>query len=291
MKYLCNDCPRKCGALRSETENIGGFCRMPLFPKIARADLHFWEEPCISGKNGSGTIFFSGCSLRCVYCQNFEISHLGGGEVKTVNDLAEIMRELENRGAHNINFVNPTHYAWAIREALKIYKPNIPLVYNSGGYDSVSAIEEDIFDVYLLDIKYVSSEKSLRYSGISDYFEVAANAVKAAYRLKAEPKINPDGIMQSGVIIRHLVLPQSTREAMAVADWVAENTPNAYFSVMAQYLPCGKAENYSEINRRITRREYDKVIDYVCSKNIKNVYVQSRTSAESDYIPKFNLGE
>lgn len=264
---------------------------MPLNPRIARADLHFWEEPCISGQNGSGTIFFSGCALRCVYCQNYEISHLGGGENKTVAELADIMRELEGRGAHNINFVNPTHYIWAIREALKIYRPKIPLVYNSGGYDSLSVIKEDIFDIYLLDLKYISTEKALRYSGVADYFSVAAAAIKTAYKLKGTPVFNKNGIMQSGVIVRHLVLPMSTGEAIRVTDWVCENTPNAYFSVMAQYLPCGRAELYPELNRRITRREYEKVTDYICSRNMQNVYIQERSSAKTDYIPKFNLGE
>lgn len=290
MKYLCNDCPRKCGAKRSENNNLGGFCQMPLYPKIARAELHFWEEPCISGKNGSGTIFFSGCSLRCVYCQNFQISHLGGGELKTPEQLADIMRELENKGAHNINFVNPTHYIWAIKEALKIYKPSIPLVYNSGGYDLESVIEEDLFDIYLLDLKYVSSDKSLKYSGISNYFEIAQKAIKAAYRLKDKAVIN-NGIMQSGLIIRHLVLPQNTNEALKVIDWFEENAKNAYLSIMAQYIPCWKADKYPELNRRITRREYDKVIDYLCNKDIKNVYIQSRLSASEDYIPAFNLGD
>ena len=289
MKYLCNDCPRKCSAKRSENNNLGGFCQMPLYPKIARAELHFWEEPCISGKNGSGTIFFSGCSLRCVYCQNFQISHFGGGELKTPEQLADIMRELENKGAHNINFVNPTHYIWAIKEALKIYKPSIPLVYNSGGYDLESVIEEDLFDIYLLDLKYVSSDKSLKYSGISNYFEIAQKAIKAAYRLKENAVIN-NGIMQSGLIIRHLVLPQNTNEALKVIDWFEENTQNAYLSIMAQYIPCWKADKYPELNRRITRREHDKVIDYLCNKDIKNVYIQSRLSASEAYIPAFNLG-
>lgn len=263
---------------------------MPLYPKIARADLHFWEEPCISGKNGSGTIFFSGCSLRCVYCQNYEISQGGKGEIITPKHLAEIFKELENKGAHNINFVNPTHYIWAIEQALKIYKPKIPLVFNSGGYDNVSVIEKDIFDIYLFDLKYVSSDKSLKYSAASDYFEVASKAILAAYKLKGEACFE-NGIMQSGVIVRHLVLPMNTREAIRVVDWVNDNTPNAYFSLMAQYIPSGKAENYSEINRRITKREYEKVVDYICGKNMPNVYIQSRESAKECYVPDFNLGE
>lgn len=263
---------------------------MPLYPKIARAELHFWEEPCISGKNGSGTIFFSGCSLRCAYCQNYDISHKNGGILKTPEELANIMRELENKDAHNINFVNPTHYIWAIEEALEIYKPSVPLVYNSGGYDNASVIEKDIFDIYLMDLKYLSSDISKKYSAAEDYFEKASEAIKAAYKLKGEPRFE-NGIMQSGLIIRHLVLPMNTREAIKVIDWVNDNTPNAYFSLMAQYIPSGKAKDFSEINRRITKREYDKVVDYICGKNIPNVYIQSRESAKECYVPDFNLGE
>ena len=290
MKYLCNCCPRQCGAVRTEDTNTGGFCNMPLYPKIARADLYFWEEPCISGKNGSGTVFFSGCSLRCVYCQNYEISHNNGGILKTPEELAEIMRELENKGAHNINFVNPTHCIWAIREAIKIYKPSIPLIYNSGGYDNVSVIEEDIFDIYLMDLKYVSSDISFKYSAAANYFDKASAAIKAAYKLKGEPQMK-NGIMQSGLIIRHLVLPMNTRETLKVIDWVAENVRNAYFSLMAQYIPCGKAAEFKELNRPITEREYNKTVDYLCGKNLRNVYIQDRKSAKDSYIPKFDLGE
>lgn len=263
---------------------------MPLYPKIARANLHFWEEPCISGQKGSGTIFFSGCSLRCVYCQNYEISHNGKGRVITPNELAEIFRELEQKGAHNINFVNPTHYIWAIKEALKIYKPKIPLVFNSGGYDLEETINEDIFDIYLFDLKYVSDEKSLKYSAAADYFDFASKAVLAAYKLKGGP-VFKNGIMQSGVIVRHLVLPMNTNNAIDVINWVNDNIPKVYFSLMSQYIPCGEAENYSEINRRITQREYDKVVDYICGKNMPNVYIQSRGSAKKYYIPEFDLGE
>lgn len=264
---------------------------MPLLPKVARAALHFWEEPCISGTRGSGTIFFSGCSLRCVYCQNYEISHLGGGEVISFEALAQMMKRLEEEGAHNINFVNPTHNIYAIKEALKIYKPKIPLVYNSGGYDSASVIEENIFDIYLMDVKYISPEKSLRYSGVSDYFSVASKAILAAYKLKGPPVFDNEGIMQSGVIIRHLVLPQSTREAIAVTDWVKRNVPNVILSIMAQYLPCGQADNFPEINRVITKREYDKVVDYICLQGLENVFIQDRCSASENYIPDFNLGD
>ena len=285
---LCNLCPRKCNATRTENENIGGFCGMPQNPKIARADLHFWEEPCISGTNGSGTIFFSGCSLSCVYCQNYEISHGDKGRVITPQQLADIMRELENKGAHNINFVNPTHYFDAIKQALKIYRPNIPLVYNSGGYDLEDNIKEDIFDIYLMDLKYVSSEKSAKYSFAKDYFDYASRAIKAAYNLRKNV-VDQNGIMQSGVIIRHLVLPLATREAMAVIDWVAENTPDAYFSLMSQYLPCGRAAEFKELNRKITKREYEKVLDHLYTKSLTNVFVQDYSSSDKKYIPDFNF--
>lgn len=284
----CNLCPRGCNAERTPSENIGGFCGMPSYPKIARADLHFWEEPCISGTNGSGTIFFSGCSLNCVYCQNYEISQNRKGRVITPEQLAQIMRELESKGAHNINFVNPTHYFEAIKQALKIYHPNIPLVYNSGGYDLEENINEDIFDIYLMDIKYVSSEKSAKYSCAKDYFEFASRAVKAAYNLR-KTVIDPNGIMQSGVIVRHLVLPLATREAIAVIDWFCENTPDAYLSLMSQYVPCGKAEEFKELNRKITKREYEKVLEHLYTKSIQNVFIQDYSSSSKKYIPDFNF--
>ncbi len=262
---------------------------MPYLPKIARADLHFWEEPCISGTLGSGTIFFSGCTLRCVYCQNYSISHKNNGKVISIQELADIMRELEQRGAHNINFVNPTHYFHIIKEALKIYKPQIPLVCNSSGYELEENIKEDIFDIYLFDLKYVSSEKSLKYSGVADYFSVASKAIAAAYKLKGKPIIDSDGIMQSGVIVRHLVLPMSTKEALAVIDWFCVNTPDAYLSIMSQYIPMGKAEQYPEISRKITKREYEKVLNHLYSKDVKNIYIQDRLSSDTKYIPDFNL--
>ncbi len=288
MQRRCNDCPRKCNALRDEKTNVGGFCRMPDYPQIARADLHFWEEPCISGQNGSGTIFFSGCNLNCVYCQNYEISHKDKGRIITPDNLAQLFYELEQKGAHNINFVNPTHYFSAIKTALNIYKPQIPLVYNSGGYDLSENIQEDIFDIYLMDLKYISSDNSLKYSSARDYFDVASNAIKAAYTLKGKPIIK-DGIMQSGLIVRHLCLPLATRQAMGVIDWFCQNTPNAYLSIMSQYTPIGQANKYPEINRRITKREYEKVLEHLYSENLDNVYVQDYDSSGAEYIPEFNF--
>ena len=285
---LCKACPRRCNSQRSEDINKSGYCGVPLFPVVARASLHFGEEPCISGSCGSGTIFFSGCSLSCVYCQNEIISHKRKGIKITPKRLAEIMRELEEQGAHNINFVNPTHFIWAIKEALSIYKPNIPLVYNSGGYDLPEIISENIFDIYLLDLKYVSSERALKYSNAENYFEYASESIKAAYKLCSKPVFSSDGIMQKGLIIRHLVLPLATKEAIRVIDWVKDNTPDAYLSIMSQYFPTAKAEEYKEINRRITKREYEKVLSYVIEKDLKNVYIQERDSASEIYVPDFN---
>ena len=287
MKIQCNACPRRCNALR--TDNKGsGYCGMPLFPVIARASLHFGEEPCISGERGSGTVFFSGCSLSCVFCQNESISHKGKGILVSPSRLAEIFKELEKQGANNINLVNPTHFIWAIKEALKIYKPNIPLVYNSSGYDDCDVIKEDIFDIYLMDLKYVSSEKSNKYSGAADYFEWASKSIKTAYELKREPVFDQKGIMKSGLIIRHLVLPLSTNEAIKVIDWVKENTEWAYLSIMSQYLPLANAYKFPEINRKITKREYEKVLNYAVDSQLSNVYVQERMSASEEYIPDFN---
>ncbi len=262
---------------------------MPANPKIARVGLHKWEEPFISGTNGSGTVFFSGCSLKCVFCQNSEISAGGKGIVITPESLAEQFKKLEQMGAHNINFVSPSHYITAIKEALKIYKPKIPLVYNSGGYDKEETINEDIFDIYLMDLKYLSNERALKYSGVKNYPEIAANAIIAAYKNHTTPVFNSNGIMQSGLAVRHLVLPQGTREAMSVVDWFMNNTPNAYLSIMGQYVPCNKAEQYKEINRKITKREYNKVLDYALQFNNNNILFQSLTSAKTDFIPDFNF--
>ncbi len=263
---------------------------MPLNPKIAKADLHFWEEPCISGKNGSGTIFFSGCSLSCVYCQNYEISHKNNGVTVTVERLAELLYELEQRGTHNINFVNPTHYYDAIKSALGLYRPNIPLVYNSGGYDLYENIAENLFDIYLFDLKYVSRKRSLKYSGAADYFAVASKAIKTAYKSNPVPIFDNSGILKSGVVVRHLVLPSATKEAINVIDWFCENTPNAIMSLMSQYLPLGRAAEFPEINRKITKREYEKVVNYALERDINNLYTQQMSSAKENYIPSFNFG-
>lgn len=263
---------------------------MPLRPKVARAALHFWEEPIISGTNGSGTIFFSGCNLRCVFCQNSEISHHGFGKEISYDRLAEIFKELENLGAHNINLVSPSHYVYSIIKALKIYKPKIPVVYNSGGYDSVEALKalEGFIDVYLLDLKYLSLDRAALYSGAKNYPEIAKKAILEAIRQQPENVIEK-GIMKKGVIIRHLLLPQGTKESISVFDWVKENANGVYFSIMSQYLPLGKAKEMPIINRPVTKREYEKVVDYITDSEYPYVFTQELKSAKEEYVPLWNL--
>lgn len=286
----CSLCPRRCNAERTNDQNLNGFCKMPLLPRVARAALHFWEEPCISGNNGSGTVFFSGCTLDCAFCQNYDISHGGFGKQITYQRLADIFKELEDRGAHNINLVTPTHFVPAIIRALDIYKPKIPVVYNSGGYDSVEEIRalKGYVDIFLMDLKYLSGERAALYSGAPDYPEYAAAAIKECYLQQPVCEFK-DGIMQKGLIVRHLLLPQGTNEAIRVFDWVRENTPDAYFSIMSQYTPCGRAENMPIINRRVTKREYEKVLTYICDSDFENVYFQERESSDKKYIPPFDL--
>ncbi len=287
----CNLCPRRCNAERNDIENLNGYCKMPLLPRVARAALHYWEEPCISGTNGSGTVFFSGCSLGCIYCQNDEISHKNHGKTISAERLAEIFKELENRGSHNINLVNPTHYTLAILEALKIYRPNIPIVYNSSGYDRVEVLNllAPYIDIYLMDFKYITPNRAEIYSNATNYPEYAKKAILKCYELRPDCVFDKNGIMQKGVIIRHLILPQGTMEAISVFDWVRDNTPNAFFSIMSQYTPCADALNDKIIGRKITAREYKKVTDYIIECGFENCFIQEKSSSSKDFIPPFDL--
>ena len=283
---LCNSCPRRCNANRSEKS---GVCGVSDKIKIARAALHFGEEPFISGKNGSGTIFFSGCALKCVMCQNYEISHQAYGKEITVKRLAEIMKELEDQGAHNINFVTPSHYFNQIEEALSIYRPKIPLVYNSSGYDDIGNISKNLFDIYLFDLKFYTKEKSIRYAKCENYFDVASSVIKQAVSLVGTPSYNHDGIMKSGVVVRHLILPQSTNDAIEIIRWLAKETPEIVLSLMSQYVPYYKASDFKELSRKITLREYNKVLNECYNKNFSNILIQELASADTKYIPDFNL--
>lgn len=287
---LCNLCPRQCNALRDKNGNIGGVCDMPEAPVVARAALHFWEEPSISGKNGSGAVFFSGCSLHCVFCQNEDISTKNKGKVITINQLSDIFKRLENEGAHNINLVTPTHFVNSIIAALDVYKPKIPIVYNSSGYERPETLKmlEGYVDVYLMDFKFIDNNKAQIYSNAIDYPNVCKCALLEAYR-QQNVCILKDGVMQKGLIVRHLLMPQVTRDAIAVFDWVRQNTPNAYFSIMSQYVPLGKAVNMPVINRMVTSREYNKVVYYISNSNFENCYVQERSSADKNFIPDFDF--
>lgn len=287
---LCRLCPRQCDALRTPNDNIGGVCQMPLSPVVARAALHFWEEPSISGTNGSGTIFFSGCSLHCVFCQNSDISAKNIGKTITPKELADIFKNLENQGAHNINLVTPTHFVDAIIDALDIYIPSIPVVYNSSGFENVDTLKrlEGYVDIYLMDFKYFDEDKARLYSNACIYPQVCKNALIEAYRQQPEC-VFKDDVMQKGVIVRHLLMPQATRDAIAVFDWVKDNLPNAYFSIMSQYIPLFKAGEMAVINRKITEREYNKVVDYIAESGYDNCYIQELVSANKNYIPEFDF--
>ena len=284
---ICNLCPRNCNAVRNEREGKG-FCRSASTLKIAKAALHFGEEPFISGKNGSGTIFFSGCSLGCVFCQNAVISQENHGKEVSTKRLSEIFKELEALGAENINFVTPTHYIDKIEKALEIYRPSIPLILNSSGYESLSTIKKDIFDVYLFDLKFFSSEKSLKYAACKDYFDVASSCIKTAVEIKGKPLFNND-LIKSGVVVRHLLLPQGTVEAINIIDWLDNNAPEIIFSLMSQYVPMNKANEFKELNRKITKREYDKVCEFVFDKKFYDIYIQSLKSSTTEYLPEFDL--
>ncbi|MBQ7957015.1 MAG: radical SAM protein [Clostridia bacterium] len=285
----CNICPRKCNIDRSKHT---GYCGITDTIKIARAELHFWEEPCISGTNGSGTIFFSGCPLRCVYCQNNDISSGGFGKEISAERLAEIFRELEEKGAHNINLVTPTHYSEQILEAFSIYRPKIPVVYNCSGYESVETLKKfrDIVDIYLTDIKYFDSDVSLKYSKAEDYFDVASLAVKEMISQQPENIFDEYGIMQKGVIIRHLVLPLNLTQTKKILEWIkSELSDNVIISLMSQYVPMGKASEYKEINRKITSREYEKALGFMEELGFENGFMQELSSSKKDFIPPFNL--
>ena len=277
----CELCPRKCQVDRT---NSLGFCGADEKIKIAKYSLFEFEEPCISGKGGSGAIFFSHCSLKCVFCQNYEISALGKGKEISISELADIFKELETIGADNINLVNPTHYVEQIIEAIKIYRPNIPIIYNTHGYENLKTLQkiEPYIDVYLPDFKYESSTLSFRYSKAKDYSEKTKQALLFMRNSKRDVFVN--GMIKHGVIVRHLILPLCTNDSISVLEWVKQNMPHTKVSLMAQYTPYAKACEYKEINRKITKREYDKVLNKFLELGLDG-YVQDLSSASEKYIP------
>ena len=289
-KNICNICPRACGADR---EKGRGFCSVPSEMYISRIALHAWEEPPISGTRGSGTVFFSGCNLRCVFCQNKKISRSAAGRVYSEDELIDEMLRLEGEGAHNINLVTPTHYAKVVAKVLDKAKPrlNIPIVWNSGGYESVETLKmlDGLVDVYLPDLKYYSSELSARYSSAPDYFEVAKMSLAEMHRQVGAVRFDGDGMLEKGIIVRHLVLPSCRRDSIKVLEELAKILPanEIKVSIMRQFTPdFVDGEKYPELNRRLTSFEYDSVVKRAGELGFDG-YTQGAESARAVYTPDF----
>lgn len=297
MRYLqllesCTICPRECRVNRLKGEM--GFCKIAGGIKVSKAFLHFWEEPCISGKNGSGTVFFSGCNMGCVFCQNYEISQKRFGVYIDVEKLAMIFLNLQAKGAHNINLVTPTIYVPYIIEALEIAKRKglfIPIVYNTSAYEKPETVEllKGYVDIFLPDLKYFDDEIAKKYSNAPLYFEYATKSILKMYEIVGDVKIE-NGIMKRGVIIRHLVLPMHTNDSIKVLSWIKDNLKGKILlSLMSQYYPMYRAGEYKEISRRLTKREYQKVVNFVLENGLDYGYIQDLDSATDKYTPDFDL--
>jgi len=284
----CNFCPRKCNVNRNEKQ---GFCQSPNEFRLARASLHFWEEPCISGKEGSGAVFFSGCNLKCVFCQNYEISVENKGITVSPEKLLDIFKSLEQQGANNINLVNPSHYAAHLIPVLEKWNSSLPVVYNSSGYEDVKTLKmlNGLVDIYLPDFKYIRSDKARRYSRAENYPEIAKAVLNEMRRQQKADVFDERGIMQKGMIIRHLILPSNTNSSLEIIDYLCDNFSDTYLSLMAQYVPCTSLEAFPEINRKITKREYNKVVNYALDKGFSKLFIQELTSADENYIPDFDF--
>lgn len=285
MPYVCDVCPRRCRVPRGR-----GYCGMGENPVVARAAPHFDEEPTISGTRGSGAVFFSGCALRCVFCQNAEISHGRFGKEIAIERLTEIYHELADRGVHNINLVNPSHWANEILKSLEGFG-RLPVVWNSGGYDRAETVArlEGKISIYLPDLKYIDPELSKRYSGAADYFAFAGPALREMVRQTGPARLDADGIMISGTIIRHLILPGRADESMRVLDWIRENLPGAWVSLMAQYMPMGDVAGLDELERRVMRDEYEEVLEHMFEIGLEDGYAQELEASDKKYVPPFDL--
>lgn len=281
----CLLCPRECGVDR----RVGlGFCGAPQTMTVSRAGLHMWEEPCISGTNGSGAVFFSGCGLRCVFCQNYQISSRIRGREVSPRQLTDIFRRLEDMGAHNINLVTPTHYTEPLLRALELYRPSVPVIWNSSGYEKVQTLRrlEGLVDVYLPDIKYYDDAYAVRYSAAEGYFKYASAAAAEMARQTGAP-VFKDGLLVRGTLIRHLVLPSAAGQAVKILSWVRRELPDAAFSLMAQYFPSGQAARYPELNRRLRRREYALALRHMLALGFEYGYYQRLGSASEEFVPDF----
>lgn len=291
----CMLCPRKCGVDRTGGEV--GFCKSSDKIKIARSALHFWEEPCISGENGSGTVFFSHCTMKCVYCQNYKISTQNCGKYVTEDELAECFLDLENQGAHNINLVTPTHFVPQIISAiLKARKKGLtlPIVYNTSGYENVETIKmlDGIVDIYLPDFKYFDDKYAIKYSSAKDYFKIASSAIKEMFNQVGKCEFTEDGILKKGVIVRHMMLPGLLFDTKKILDYLfAEYGNDIYISIMSQYTPLSTLpKEFSELNKKINPDHYDAILDYAERIGIENAYIQEGSSASESFIPDFYDG-
>ena len=284
----CKLCPNECNINRKTNK---GVCGESDKIRIAKYYLHPFEEPFISGKEGSGTVFFSGCPLKCVFCQNYQLSRSQTGKEISPSQLAEIFKELENMGAHNVNLVTPAHFAPQIVEALKIYRPKIPIVYNTHSYEKVETLKiiDPYVDIYLPDLKFFSSELSKRYTGKADYFDVASKAI--SFMLNSKKTVfGSDGMLKQGVVVRHMIMPLGVKDSKALLNWFAQNKVNgAYLSLMGQYTPFGENENFPELKRPITKREYQRVYEHLLSLKITDYFAQELGSASESFIPKWDF--
>lgn len=289
----CEICPRKCKVNRNN--NQIGWCKSTDRVKIGLYSTHNFEEPCISGDKGSATVFFSNCTMNCIFCQNYEISQLGKGKEISIEELANIFIKQQEKGVHNINLVTPTSYVYQIIEAIKIAKAkglNIPIVYNTNGYENIETIKalNGYVDVYLPDLKYAEEKLAIEYSGAKNYFEVATKAIKEMIKQVGNIKLNEDGIIQKGVIIRHLVLPNHIENSKKVLLWIKQNLPNdIYVSIMAQYFPTYKAKENQELNRKLTKKEWEQIEKYVEEIDIENGFIQELGDHEEEYVPKWDF--
>lgn len=288
----CTVCPHNCRINRIDGQV--GRCKSKDTVKIALYSTHNFEEPCISGKKGSGTVFFSNCNLNCVFCQNYEISQQGIGKEITIHELAEIFIKQQEKDVENINLVTPTSYVPQIIEAIKIARKEgliLPIVYNTNGYEKVEALKmlEGYIDIYLPDLKYSDDLLAKRLSKVDNYFKIATEAIKEMYRQVGEVSFNKSGIMQKGMIIRHLVLPNHILNSRRVLKWINDNMNDVYVSVMAQYFPTYKAKEIEDINRKLTKEEYEKIEDYLYRLNLKNGYIQELGEHEEEYVPKWEV--
>lgn len=292
MAKACTLCPRNCGVNRAEEK---GFCKAPDEIYLARASLHMWEEPCISGENGSGTVFFSSCPLSCVYCQNYDISNENFGKKVSVERLSEIFLELQEKNAHNINLVTPTHYADKIITAVSMAKEKglkIPIVYNTSGYEKEETLLmlKDTVDIFLTDFKYWNVESALKYSKAPQYPDIAKKALDVMYSLSGELKYDKDGMLQKGVIVRILLLPGLLYEAKRITEYVySKFKDKLIISLMSQYTPMPSCKDYPEINRKVRKKEYERLVDFALGLGCENVYIQGGTSSSESFIPPFTL--